>query len=127
MKQTDPEMLARAATLLEELKIKRGGAVLEFHRQMANDPAILQGFSHMYDMANTEMKHIPRKYAELIVYAVGCAINAPTTIDVHSKLALKYGATIDELGEALRIVFFLCGVGGLTPGLKPFEALEETK
>lgn len=127
MKQTNQEAIKKSQLLLEELKEKRGGSVLEFHRKMANDPGLLKAFSQMYDICNKEMKHIPRKYRELIVFAVGCAKAAPTTINVHAKLALEHGATIDELGEALRIVFFLCGVTGLTPGLEVLEAIEEVE
>jgi AhpD family alkylhydroperoxidase len=124
MKQTNKESIKKGQALLEELKVKRGGGILEFHKKMANDPGLLKAFSQMYDICNAEMKHIPRKYRELIVFAVGCAKNAPTTINVHAKLALEYGATVDELGEVLRIVFFLCGLTGFNPGLEVLEPIE---
>ena len=76
-------------------------------------------------ICNADMHHIPRKYRELIVMAVGCARNAQTTIDVHAKLALEHGATIEEIGETLRMVFFLCGVTCLTSGLEVFEPIDE--
>ncbi len=124
MKTTNPETIKRAKELLDELKVKRGGGILPFHKQMANDPYLLDAFSHMYDFCNKEMKHIPRKYRELIVFAVGCAKNAPTTIDVHAKLAIESGATVEELGEVLRIVFFLCGVTGFHPGLTALDPID---
>ncbi len=125
MRQTDPEVIKKAQKVLDELKVKRGGGILEFHRQMANDPGLLNAFSQMYDACNKDMKHIPRKYRELIIFAIGCAKNAPTTINVHAKAAMENGATIDELGEVLRIVFFLCGVTGFHPGLEVFEPIGE--
>lgn len=124
MKQTNQESIDKAMELLSELKSKRGGNVLEFHKRMANDPGLIKAFSQMYDICNSDMKHIPKKYRELIVFAIGCALNAPVTIDVHSKLAIKNGATVDEIGEVLRIVFFLCGVPGLTAGLNALEPLD---
>jgi AhpD family alkylhydroperoxidase len=124
MKQTNKETIKKAQVLLEELKVKRGGGILEFHKQMANDPGLLKAFSQMFDICNKDMKHIPRKYRELIVFAIGCAKNAPTTINVHAKLALENGATVDEIGEVLRIVFFLCGVTGFHPGLEVLEPID---
>jgi len=124
MKQTNPEAIKKGQEALKELKVKRGGGILEFHKQMANDPLLLTAFSSMYDFCNKEMKHIPRKYRELIIFAVGCAKNAPTTIDVHAKLAIENGATIDELGEVLRMVFFLCGVTGFHPGLSVLDQID---
>lgn len=124
MKQTNPETIKESQEILRELAVKRGGSVLEFHKQMANDPGIIKAFSQMYDICNADMKHIPKKYRELIIFAVGVARGAQTTIDVHAKLAIESGATVDELGEVLRMLFFLTGVTGFTPGLKVFEPLE---
>jgi alkylhydroperoxidase/carboxymuconolactone decarboxylase family protein YurZ len=45
-------------------------------------------------------------------------------MDVHSKLAIENGATVEELGEVLRILFFLTGVTGFTPGLDVFEPID---
>ena len=125
MKQTNEETLKRSREVLAKLKEQRGGEVLSFHKKMANDPILVQAFSDMYDACNAKMEHIPRKYRELIVFAVGCAKNAPTTVDVHAKLALKYGATVDEIGEVLRMVFFLTGVTGFNPGLEVLEEIDE--
>ncbi|MFA6504648.1 MAG: carboxymuconolactone decarboxylase family protein [Treponemataceae bacterium] len=125
IKQENAQTIAQAKKILEELKVKRGGAVLKFHRQMANDPILLNAFSQMYDACNRDMKHIPRKYREMIIFAVGCAVNAPTTINVHAKLAMENGATADEMGEVLRMVFFLTGVTGMTPGLDVLEQIED--
>lgn len=124
MKQTDPEAIRRGQEALKELKVKRGGSILPFHKQMANDPLLLSAFSAMYDYCNKEMKYIPKKYRELIIFAVGCAKNAPTTIEVHAKGAIDSGATIDELGEVLRIVLFLTGVTGMHPGLSVLDQIE---
>jgi AhpD family alkylhydroperoxidase len=123
MKQTNQHEIKKAQELLEDLREKRGGAILEFHKRMANDPGLLKAFTQMYEACNKEMKHIPRKYRELMIFAIGCARNAPTTVEVHSKLAVEHGATIEELGETLRILFLLCGVSGFHPGLAVFDPL----
>jgi hypothetical protein len=38
VKQTDHEKIKKGEELLKELKIKRGGKVLDFHKRIANDP-----------------------------------------------------------------------------------------
>ncbi len=68
---------------------------------------------------------IPRKYRELIVMAIGMATGTETTIRVHANLALKFGATLDEITEVIRIVFFTCGVTKLLPTLEILSDLLE--
>ena len=41
-----------------------------------------------------------------------------TTTKVHAKLALENGATLDEIFEVIRIIFFTCGVTKLLPALE---------
>ena len=48
--------------------------------------------------------------------AVGIATSTETTMKVHGKLALENGATIDEIFEVIRILFFTCGVTNAAPG-----------
>lgn len=124
MKQNNVETIEKAKEMLEELKVKRGGTVLEFHKQIANVPELLTAFSQQYDICNKELELIPRKYRELIIMALGCASNAETTILTHAKLAYENGASIEEIGETLRMVFFVNGAVGLIPSAKIFEAIE---
>ena len=125
MKQTNPEVLEKSRTLLKALKAKRGGSLVDFHKKIANDPALLQAFGQQYDICNKELQHLPRKYRELIILALGCAFKTPTTINVHSKLALEHGATVEEIGVVLRLVFFLGGANCLIPAAEIFEMVEE--
>ena len=124
MKQTNEESIKKAAQLLSELKEKRGGSVLEFHKKIANDPELLTAFNQQYDICNKDLVHLPKKYKELIIMAIGAARNADTTVKTHAKLAFQNGATIDEIGETLRLVFFLAGATSLITAAEIFEALE---
>ncbi len=124
MKQTNPEAIKKAQELLQALKVKRGGSILEFHKKIANDPDLLNAFNTQYDNCNKNLTHLPRKYRELIIMALGCALKAQTTINVHAKLAVENGATVEELGETLRLVFFLAGATSLIPAAEIFESLE---
>lgn len=117
MKQTDPEKLERAKKALKELEEARG-SVMNSQRAMANDPNLINMFLQQYVNCNKKDISIPRKYRELIVMAIGMATGTETTIKIHSKLALENGATLDELTEVIRIVFFTCGVTKLLPTLE---------
>lgn len=125
MKQTDPEKLARSKAILEELKEARGGSVMTSHRTMGNDPNLINMFLQQYVNCNKVDINIPRKYRELIVMAIGMATGTETTIKVHAKLAIENGATIDELFEVIRIIFFTCGVTKLLPALETLGDLFE--
>ncbi len=128
MKQTDPEKLVRARKILNELKEARGGSLLESHRVMANDPNLVNAFLQQYINCNKMDTSIPKKYRELIVMAIGMATGTATTMKVHSKIAMENGATLDEIFEVIRIIFFTCGVTKLLPILEQldeFDPVEE--
>lgn len=124
MKQENEQQLEKSREILEQLKEKRGGGVLSFHKRIANDPELVKAFDMQYGISKKELKHIPPKYVELILLALGCAKGVQTTIDTHGKLAYEKGCSIEEIGEALRLVFFYCGASGLIPGAEIFEEVE---
>lgn len=128
MKQTDSEKLARSVQILEELKDARGGSLLDSHRVMGNDPNLINAFLQQYLNCNKKDVTIPKKYRELIVMAIGMATGTETTMKVHAKIAMEQGATLDEIFEVIRIVFFTCGVTKLLPALENlgdlFEAVD---
>ena len=118
MKQQNPEKLLRSQEVLKELKEARGGSLLNSHQVMGNDPNLVNAFLQQYLNCNKRDVDIPKKYRELIVMAIGMATQTATTTKVHAKLALENGATVDEVFEEIRIIFFTCGVSKLLPALK---------
>lgn len=124
MKQTNPEKLERSQKILEELKEARGGSLLESHKVMGNDPNLVNMFLQQYVNCNKKDISIPKKYRELIVMAVGMATGTLTTMKVHSKIAMENGATLDEIFEVIRIIFFTCGVTKLLPVLEQLDLFE---
>ena len=120
MKQTDNEKLALSREVLAKLKEARGGTLLESHRKMGNDPYLAKMFLDSYEN-NKADSTIPRKYKELMVMAVGMATGTATTMNVHANLAVKNGATIDEICEVIRMIFFTCGVTKLLPILEQLD------
>ncbi|WP_432409418.1 carboxymuconolactone decarboxylase family protein [Wukongibacter sp. M2B1] len=127
MKQTNPEKIKRSQQLLENLKELRGGTILESHRKMANDPNLVNAFMQQYSICNNTDIQIPKKYRELIIMAIGMATGTDLTMKVHAKLAQENSASIDEICEVIRIIFFTCGVSKLIPAIEMLEALEENQ
>ena len=125
MKQNDPQKLERAKNILAELKKERGGVLMDSHRAMANDPNLINMFLGQYVNCNKKDINIPEKYRELIVMAIGMATGTETTMKVHANLALKKGASLDELTEVMRILFFTCGVSKLLPALEALSDILE--
>lgn len=129
MKQNSDEKLSRSIKILEELKEVRGGTLLDSHRVMGNDPNLINAFLQQYINCNKSDVNIPKKYRELIVMAIGMATGTDTTMKVHAKIAMDEGASIDEIFEVIRIIFFTCGVSKLLPALEAlgdmFEPVEE--
>lgn len=124
MKQTDEEKLKRSRAFLQKLKEARGGKIMDSHRTMGNDPSLVKMFLEQYVNCNKKDVQIPRKYRELIVMAIGMATGTETTMKVHSRLALENGATLDEIFEVIRIIFFTCGVTKLLPILETLDMFE---
>lgn len=124
MKQTNAEKNARSQIILEELKKVRGGSLLDSHRVMGNDPNLANAFLQQYINCNQSDVSIPKKYRELIVMAIGMATGTDTTMKVHAQLALENGATMDEVFEVIRMIFFTCGVSKLLPALENLGMFE---
>ncbi len=120
MKQTNEEKLIQSREVLRKLKEARGGTLLESHLKMGNDPYLAKMFLDSYDN-NKADNTIPRKYKELMVMAVGMATGTATTMNVHAGLAVKNGATVDEICEVIRMIFFTCGVTKLLPILEQLD------
>lgn len=125
MKQENPEKLERSQEIMEQLKAARGGSLLTSHQVMGNDPNLINAFLQQYLNCNKNDVSIPKKYRELIVMAIGMATGTETTMKVHAKIALENGATIDEIFEVIRIIFFTCGVTKLLPTLETLGDLFE--
>ena len=120
MQQTDKEKLTHSKEILNKLKEARGGTLLESHLKMGNDPYLAKMFLDSYENNKAE-NTIPRKYKELMVMAVGMATGTATTMNVHAGLAMKNGATVDEICEVIRMIFFTCGVTKLLPILEQLD------
>lgn len=113
MKQTNEQQLEQSKRILDELKQMRGGTVLPSHKRMANDPALIETFAFNYEKCKADLTHLDPKVPELILMALGLAKGAKITVKVHGNNAIQKGATIEEVGEVLRLVMFYCGASSI--------------
>ena len=129
MKQENKEKIAQAEEILERLNgAVEGGNVLSItKKKMANDPKLLQAFSQQFAICKQDITHVPAKYMELMLMLMGCCAGNAVTIKTHGELAVKKGATMDEVGEVLRLVFFYYGASAIIPAVELFEELEPEK
>lgn len=125
MKQTDPKQLERSYKEMEALKEIRGGELLPFHRKLANDAQLLGSFKDIFVSCNRGDNIIPTKYRELMIMLLGCTRGIETTIKVHAKKAAEAGATIQEIGETLRLAMMICGVSAVIPAAAIFDELAD--
>ncbi len=125
MLQNDPNVLEQSQEVMDRLREVRGGELLPFHRKLANDPQLLNAFLQDFVACNRGENVIPTKYRELMIMLMGCSRGVETTIKVHGNKALQAGASIQEIGEALRIALLVCGVSAVIPAAGLFEELED--
>ena len=126
MKTQDEKTIQEGQEALAALKAIRGN-VFGMHNRIANDPRLLRAFTDIYSCANTEAKAIPEKYRELIIMAIAAAKNIKPTLEVHSKKAIAAGATVEEMGELMRILLLTCGVTSIIPASEVFEEILEAE
>lgn len=122
---TNQEPKKTAQELMQDLKEARGGSLLPFHRKMANDPVLLEAFTHQFVTCKNGIEAVPEKYVELILLALGCAKGVETTIKTHGKLVLQKGASKQEVYEVLRLVFFYCGAESVISAMELFDEVPE--
>ena len=125
MKQVDLVRRQEGEKLLRAFEELRGAPALEFQKRMSNDPALLHAFTDNYKNCTRTENAMPRKYRELIMMALGCATGTHTTILTHGHLAFENGASVEEVGEALRIVLFMCGTTAVIPAMELFDLPEK--
>ena len=74
------------------------------------DPELLKATENAQELALGEGV-IPRKYKYLMALALDAAHGAERGVNTLARAAMKAGATKEEIGEALRVAYFISGVG----------------
>jgi len=94
----------------DHLQEKIGRVPDHFKTLSEHNPEALLGFYHIRNstMYNPPEGAILKKNKEIIITAVECAIKIPA--EGHARQAIRDGATIEELHEALTMVLWLTGI-----------------
>ena len=87
-------------------------------------PDGFKGYSNFSAAAMKEGK-LSAKFKEIIAVAVATATQCPYCIDVHSKNAIKKGATNEELAEAILVSSALCAGGAYAHMINMIESYNE--
>jgi 4-carboxymuconolactone decarboxylase len=100
---------------------KERGYILDFHKVMvAEDFDFLKAYNQMIEAGYTKQRALDTKTKEIIYTVVLAAVKAGIEhIKSHVKLAVKYGATKQEILQALEICLPAAGVPAFMLG---FEA-----
>jgi 4-carboxymuconolactone decarboxylase len=101
------------------------GYILDFHKVMAaEDFDFLKVYNQLIEAGYTKQRVLDAKTKELIYAVILTAIKASVDhIKAHIKLALDYGATKQEVLEALEICLPSAGVPAFMIG---FDAWKQT-
>lgn len=124
MREENDEKIKAGVKALEKVKELRGGSVISAHKRMANAPELLETFAYNFQHCKSGLRLLEPKTVELLLLALGCAKGARTTIRVHGKQAHEKGASIEEIGEVLRLVMFYCGASAVLDIDEIFDEIE---
>lgn len=76
------------------------------------DPKVLESFRNINELAFADGA-LPRKVKLLIAMALDAAHGAVNGVRALAQAAMQAGATKEEIAEALRVAYFINGVGSL--------------
>ncbi len=76
-------------------------------RELSAHPDVFLPYSELMDRVLLSPRHMGNKSAELAAIAAGSALAGEHCLAVHLKQATKYGATRDEIMEAMMIGAFM--------------------
>jgi AhpD family alkylhydroperoxidase len=90
---------------------------LRFLKEMSKlAPTEFNAWLNLDKIVGREDGAIPRKYRELIAFAVACTTQCPYCIEVHVKAAKTAGASREEITESSLIAAALRAGGAATHG-----------
>ena len=108
---------------------KNRGYVVGYHTVMAReDYDWLKSYDAFAKQTYTEEAHLDRKTKELLQIVTLTALGAEVDhIAKHVNVALKEGATKDEILAALKVVFLPLGGGAFERGVKAWGAVVDAE
>ena len=92
----------------------------------AQNPELMQGLMTM-DGAAAKSGHLTPVVHELIALAVAVTTRCDGCITVHTKKAVEYGATLEQVSEALGVAITLNAGAALTYSSRVIDAYTQQK
>ncbi len=86
------------------------------------DPELLKAVQNTGSMALADGA-LPRKFKVLIAMALDASAGAVEGVKSLAELAMKVGATKEEIGETIRVAQYICGVGSVYTAARAFKDL----
>ena len=102
---------------------KERGYILDFHKVMAaEDFDFLQAYNQMLEAVYTKQRILDAKTKEILFTVILTAVKANVDhIKAHLKAALDYGATKQEILEALELCLPAASVPAFMNGLEAWK------
>jgi len=85
-----------------------------------SDPALAKTRREVYDLAFSEGA-LPVKVKALIAMAIDAELGSEGGVKALAQTAIKNGATKKEIMEAIRVAYYMCGVGVLYTAARSLE------
>ncbi|MGY3804832.1 carboxymuconolactone decarboxylase family protein [Pigmentibacter ruber] len=89
-----------------------------------HSPETIKGYKTLTD-AGKSTNHLTPKIRELIGIAVAVTTRCDGCISVHTKEALKHGATLDEISEALGVAIALNAGAAMVYAARVMDAVAD--
>jgi len=100
------------------MKKKRGYLLPEWELMAKLDPDYAERYDELYSIILGSERRVPIKYKELIAIVALAARGEEEGVAAHIRRAVKYGADINEVVEALEVGVIATGTPTFFYGLK---------
>ncbi len=107
----------KKAALIAKMSEERGYLPKPWHYVADHDVDFLGAYNDLYERSLGNGQALPIKVRELVCMAILCHRGMEGAVEVHAKRALKYGATMQELLEAIETMIIPGGAPTFGTGL----------
>ena len=87
-----------------------------------DDPTLAKTRKEVYDLAFSEGA-LPVKVKALMAMAIDAELGSEGGVRALAQTAIKSGATKKEILEAIRVAYYMCGVGVLYTASRGLEGI----
>ena len=88
--------LAEPAALVEAIRVRRGGALLNLDRMLLHSPPFAEGWNRFLGTVRSQLS-LPPRLRELVICTIGHLNNAPYEVHQHAAPFLAAGGTPEQL------------------------------